>query len=160
MGFGGIPDSLLKCLHNHKDLSVSSEMMSDGVVELMQRGVINNRYKAFHPGKTTCTFMLGTQKLYDFVHDNPAVLSFDVSETNHPIRIAQNPKMCAINAALEIDLTGQVTAESLGHLHYSGVGGQVDFLTGAAMSKQGKPIIVLSSQTNKGISRIVSQVNR
>ena len=159
MGVGPVPDSVLKCLENHKDLSIASEMISDGVVTLIEKGVVTNRYKKFYPGATTCTFILGTRKLYDFVNGNPNVLSFDVSITNDPAQIRRNPKMCAINAALEIDLTGQVCADSLGSLHYSGVGGQLDFLRGAALSPQGKPILVLPSQTSQGISRIVSTVS-
>ena len=159
MGVGPIPDSVLKCLENHKDLSIASEMISDGVVTLIEKGVITNRYKKFYPGATTCTFALGTRKLYDFIDDNPNILAFDVSLTNDPAQIRRNPKMCAINSALEIDLTGQVCAESLGTVHYSGVGGQLDFLRGAALSPHGKPILVLPSQTSKGISRIVSTVS-
>ncbi|CAF3511118.1 unnamed protein product [Adineta steineri] len=156
MGVGAVPDCVLNSLQNHKDLSIASEMISDGVVPLIQNGVINNRYKKFHPGHTTCTFILGTKKLYDFVDDNPNILLFDVAVTNDPARIRQNPKMCSINSAIEIDLTGQVCAESLGSTHYSGVGGQMDFMRGAALSQHGKPIIVLPSQTSKGISRIVN----
>lgn len=156
MGIGTIPDCVLKCLENHKDLSIASEMISDGVVALIEKGVVTNRYKKFYPGTSTCTFILGTKKLYDFVDDNPTVLSFDVSLTNDPAQIRRNPKMCAINSAIEIDLTGQVCADSLGSSHYSGVGGQMDFMRGAALSEHGKPILVLPSQTSKGISRIVS----
>jgi 4-hydroxybutyrate CoA-transferase len=158
MGVGAVPDSVLKCLDNHKDLSIASEMISDGVMTLIKKGVVTNRYKKFHPGTTTCTFMLGTRKLYDFVDDNPNVLAFGCEITNDPSRIRENPKMCAINSALEIDLTGQVCAESLGSVHFSGVGGQMDFMHGAALSKYGKPIIVLPSQTSKGVSRIVNTV--
>ncbi|CAF2795935.1 unnamed protein product [Rotaria sp. Silwood2] len=156
MGIGTIPDCVLKSLEDHKDLSIASEMISDGVMTLMELGVVTNRYKNFHPGITTCTFILGTKKLYDFVNDNPNIFAFDVGITNDPARIRQNPKMCAINAAIEVDLTGQVCAESLGTMHYSGVGGQVDFMRGAALSEKGKPILVLPSQTSKGISRIVN----
>jgi acyl-CoA hydrolase len=159
MGIGAIPDSVLKCLENHKDLSIASEMISDGVMALLEKGIVTNRYKKFHPGKTTCTFILGTKKLYDFVDDNPNILAFDVSLTNDPAQIRRNPKMCAINSALEMDLTGQVCAESLGSIHYSGVGGQMDFMRGAALSEHGKPILVLPSQTSKGVSRIVSTVS-
>ena len=121
----------------------------------MEKGVITNRYKNFHPGFTTCTFALGTRKLYDFMDDNPNILAFDVGITNDPAQIRQNPNMCAINAALEIDITGQVCADSLGLMHYSGVGGQMDFIRGASLSEGGKAIIALPSVTNKGISRIV-----
>jgi len=159
MGIGAIPDTVLKCLENHKDLSIASEMISDGVMTLIKKGVVTNRYKNFHPGTTTCTFILGTRKLYDFVHDNPSVLSLDVGITNDPAQIRQNYKMCAINSALEIDLTGQVCADSLGSMHYSGVGGQMDFMRGAALCQYGKPILVLPSQTSKGVSRIVNTVS-
>ena len=159
MGVGAVPDSVLKCLENHKDLSIASEMISDGVMTLIEKGVVTNRYKTFHPGTTTCTFIMGTRKLYNFVDDNPNILSFGTDITNDPARISQNPKMCSINSALEIDLTGQVCAESLGSAHYSGVGGQMDFMYGAALSKQGKPILVLPSQTSKGVSRIVNTVS-
>ncbi|CAF1234114.1 unnamed protein product [Adineta steineri] len=158
LGIGPIPNSILTCLDNHKDLSIATEVLSDGVIPLLENGVITNRYKHFHPGKTTCTFILGTKKLYDFVNDNPNVLSLDVSVTNDPAQIRRNPRMCAINSALEIDLTGQICADSLGTMQYSGVGGQMDFMRGAGLSKHGKPIIALPSQTPKGISRIVNML--
>lgn len=145
-------------LNNHKDLSIATEMLSDGFLPLLERGVITNRYKKLHPGKTTCTFILGTKQLYDFVDDNPHVFALDVSSTNDPALIRQNQRMCAISSALEIDLTGQICSDSLGTMQYSGVGGQLDFMRGAALSKDGKPITVLPSQTNKGISRIVNTV--
>ncbi|CAF4277240.1 unnamed protein product [Rotaria socialis] len=156
MGIGTIPDCVLKCLENHKDLSIASEMISDGVMNLIQKGVVTNRYKKFHPGITTCTFILGTRKLYDYVNDNPNIFAFDVGITNDPTQIRQNRKMCAINAAIEVDLTGQVCADSMGQMHYSGVGGQMDFMRGAALSHEGKPILVLPSQTTNGVSRIVN----
>jgi 4-hydroxybutyrate CoA-transferase len=158
LGVGPIPDAVLMCLDNHKDLSIATEMLSDGIMALLQKGVITNQYKKFHPGKSTCTFILGTKQLYDFVDDNPSILALDVDKTNDPAEIRRNPRMCAINSALEIDLTGQVCADSLGTMQYSGVGGQMDFMRGAALSKHGKPIIVLPSQTSKGISRIVNTV--
>jgi len=139
-------------------LSIATEMLSDGVLPLIERGVITNKYKSLHSGKTTCTFMLGSRKFYDFVDDNPNILSLDVSITNDPALIRRNSRMCAINSALEIDLTGQICADSLGTMQYSGVGGQMDFMRGAALSEQGKPIIVLPSQSSKGISRIVNTV--
>ena len=153
MGIGTVPDCVLKCLENHQDLSIASKMISDGVMTLIEKGVVTNRYKKFHPGTTTCTFILGTKKLYDFVNDNPNILVFSVEITNDPTEIRRNPQMCAINSALEIDLTGQVCADSLGSTHYSGVGGQMDFMRGAALSQHGKPILVLPSQTSKGVSR-------
>ena len=158
MGIGPIPDSVLSCLENHKDLSVATEVLSDGAMTLLEKGVVTNRYKKFHPGKSTCTFILGSKALYDFVDDNPNILALDVVTTNDPALIRQNPRMCAVNSALEIDLTGQICADSLGTMQYSGVGGQMDFMRGAALSEQGKPIIVLPSQTSKGISRIVNTV--
>jgi 4-hydroxybutyrate CoA-transferase len=145
-------------LENHKDLSIATEMISDGVMTLMEKGIVTNRYKKLHPGHSTCTFILGTRRLYDFVDDNPSILALDVTSTNDPAQIRRNPRMCAINSALEIDLTGQICAESLGTTHYSGVGGQLDFMRGAALSEGGKPISVLPSQTSKGISRIVNTV--
>lgn len=159
LGLGPIPDSILMALNSHKDLSIATEMLSDGVLPLIEQGVITNRYRKFYPGKTTCTFMLGSKKLYDFVDDNPNVLSLDVSITNDPAQIRRNPRMCAINSALEIDLTGQICADSLGTMQYSGVGGQMDFMRGAALSKGGKPIVVLPSQSSKGASRIVNTVS-
>ncbi|CAF3716725.1 unnamed protein product [Rotaria socialis] len=123
MGIGTIPDCVLKCLENHKDLSIASEMISDGVMNLIQKGVVTNRYKKFHPGITTCTFILGTRKLYDYVNDNPNIFAFDVGITNDPTQIRQNRKMCAINAAIEVDLTGQLkegagVTTSRAHVHY------------------------------------------
>ena len=158
MGIGPIPDSVISCLENHRDLSIATEMLSDGVMTLLEKGIVTNRYKKFHPGKSTCTFILGSKALYDYVDDNPDILALDVATTNDPAQIRRNPRMCAINSALEIDLTGQICADSLGTMQYSGVGGQMDFLRGAALSKQGKPIIVLPSQTSKGVSRIVNTV--
>ena len=158
LGLGPVPHSILMCLHNHKDLSIATEVLSDGILPLIEEGVITNRYKKLHPGKTTCTFILGTKQLYDFVNDNPNVLALDASITNDPAQIRRNPRMCAINSALEVDLTGQICADSLGTMQYSGVGGQMDFMRGAALSEGGKPIIVLPSQTSKGISRIVNTV--
>ena len=134
-------------------------MLSDSVIPLLENGIVTNQYKKFHPGKTTCTFMLGTKNFYNFVDDNPNIFSLDASMTNDPAQIRQNPRMCAINSALEIDLTGQICSDSLGTIQYSGVGGQMDFMLGAALSKDGKPIIVLPSQTSTGISRIVNTVH-
>lgn len=140
-------------------MSIATEVLSDAIIPLLQSGVVNNRYKNFHPGKTTCTFMLGTKKLYDFVHDNPNIFALDVTTTNDPALIRQNARMCAINSALEIDLTGQICADSLGTMQYSGVGGQLDFMRGASLSEHGKPIIVMPSQTSKGATRIVNTVS-
>jgi 4-hydroxybutyrate CoA-transferase len=159
IGVGPIPDCVLSYLGNHKDLSIATEVLSNGAIDLLEKGVINNRYKKFHPGKTTCTFILGTKSLYDYVDDNPNVLALNVVTTNDPAQIRQNPRMCAINSALEIDLTGQICADTLGTRQYSGVGGQMDFIQGAALSQHGKPIIVLSSRTSTGLSRIVNTVS-
>lgn len=145
-------------LNNHKDLSIATEMVSDGIIPLIEKGVITNKYKTFHPGRTTCTFILGTKKLYKFVDDNPNILALDVTSTNDPSQIRHNPRMCSISSAIEIDLTGQICSDTLGTMQYSGVGGQMDFMRGAALSEGGKPIVVLASQTSKGISKIVNTV--
>jgi len=159
MGIGGIPDAVLQYLGDKKHLGVHTELFSDGVIDLVNRGVITNEAKTLHPGKIIAGFVLGTQALYDFIHDNPIVELHPSEYVNDPFRIAQNDKMVSINSALEIDLTGQVCADSIGHRFYSGVGGQVDFVRGAARSKGGKPIIALPS-TAKGdsISKIVWQL--
>lgn len=158
IGIGPIPDAILASLNNHKDLGIATEILSDSVIPLLEKGIVTNRYKTFYPGKTTCTFILGTKELYDFVDDNPNILALDASSTNDPAQIRQNPRTCAITSALEIDLTGQICSDSLGTMQYSGVGGQMDFMRGAALSKYGKPIVVLPSQTSKGVSRIVNTV--
>ncbi|CAF1672918.1 unnamed protein product, partial [Adineta ricciae] len=160
LGIGPIPNSILDCLNHHRELSIATEVLSDGVIPLLESGVVTNRYKTFHPGKTTCTFILGTRKLYDFVNDNPNILALDVTMTNDPAQIRRNPRMCAINSALEIDLTGQICADSLGTMQYSGVGGQLDFMRGAGLSYHGKPIITIPSQTSKGVSRIVNTLKQ
>jgi len=155
MGIGGIPDAVLRCLHNHKDLGVHTEMCSDGIIELIKKDVINNKYKKIHPGKTVSSFALGSKKLYDFINDNPAFAFLVINYVNDPHVIRRNKKMIAINSAIEIDITGQVCSDSIGTYQYSGVGGQMDFMRGAALSEGGKPIIALPSRTTKGISRIV-----
>ncbi|MDO8971790.1 MAG: acetyl-CoA hydrolase/transferase C-terminal domain-containing protein [Saprospiraceae bacterium] len=155
MGIGSIPDAVLRSLGNHKDLGVHTEMFSDGLVDLMESGVVTNRYKKIHPGKTVTAFALGTRRLYDFVDDNPAVAFLDVDYVNEASVIRRNKRVVAINSAIEIDFTGQVCADSIGTYHYSGVGGQMDFMRGAALSEGGKPIIALSARTAKGIPRIV-----
>jgi acyl-CoA hydrolase len=156
MGIGSIPDAVLKCLTNHKDLGVHTEMCSDGIVDLIERDVINNKLKRIHPNKTVTGFALGTRKLYDYVDDNPAFQFLDIDYVNDPHVIRRNPKMVAINSAIEIDITGQVCSDSIGTYQYSGVGGQMDFMRGAALSEGGKPIIAIPSRTAKGIGRIVS----
>jgi acyl-CoA hydrolase len=155
MGIGAIPDAVLRCLGNHKDLGVHTEMFSDGIIDLFEKDVINNRYKQIHPNKTVTAFALGTGKLYDYVDDNPAFQFLDIDYVNDPHVIRRNNKMVAINSAIEIDITGQVCADSIGTYQYSGVGGQMDFIRGAALSEGGKPIIALPSRTAKGIPRIV-----
>ena len=155
MGIGTIPDAVLKCLHNHKDLGIHTEMLSDGVIDLITKDIINNKYKGTHLNKTITSFCFGTRRLYDFVDNNPSISFMDVAHVNNPIIILQNKKMTAINSAIEIDLTGQVCADSIGSYQYSGIGGQMDFMRGAALSEGGKPIIAISSRTKKGIPRIV-----
>lgn len=155
-GIGGIPDAVLLALSHHKDLGVHTEMFSDGLIELIQSGVVNNERKTLHPHKVISGFVLGTRKLFDFIHDNPIFEFHPTSYTNDPFVIAQNDRMVAINSALEVDLTGQVCADSIGHLPYSGIGGQVDFIRGAARSKGGLPIIALPATARDGtVSRIV-----
>ncbi|UPK72605.1 acetyl-CoA hydrolase/transferase family protein [Chitinophaga filiformis] len=155
LGIGGIPDQVLKNLSNHKNLGLHTEMLSDGVIPLIESGVINNSQKKLNTGKSVTSFMVGTRKLYDFVNDNPALRVMDISYVNDTSIIRQNPKVTAINSAIEIDLTGQVCADSIGTYQFSGIGGQMDFIRGASLSEGGKPIIALPSVTNKGISRIV-----
>ncbi len=154
MGIGTIPDAVLKCLHNHKDLGVHTEMISDGIVDLVANDVINNKYKGTHLNRTITSFAFGTRKLYDYIDDNPAFEFMDVEHVNYPINIMKNKKMVAINSAIEIDLTGQVCADSIGTYQFSGIGGQMDFMRGAALSEGGKPIIAISARTKKGIPRI------
>jgi 4-hydroxybutyrate CoA-transferase len=159
MGIGGIPDAVLQYLGGKKDLGVHTELFSDGIIELVARGIITNEAKTLHPGKIISGMILGTQQLYEFVHDNPVVEMHPTEYVNDPFRIAQNDKMISINSAIEVDLTGQVCADSIGHKFYSGVGGQVDFVRGAARSKGGKPNVALPSTTkNDTISRITWQL--
>ena len=155
MGIGTIPDAVLKCLHNHKDLGVHTEMISDGIVDLVVNDVINNKYKGTHSNRTITSFAFGTRKLYDYIDDNPSFAFMDVEHVNYPINIMKNKNMVAINSAIEIDLTGQVCADSIGTFQFSGIGGQMDFMRGAALSEGGKPIIAISSRTKKGVPRIV-----
>lgn len=155
MGIGSIPNSVLSHLEDHKDLGIHTEMFSDGVLPLVEKGVINGRNKKIVRNKIVTTFAMGTQPLYDFIDDNPMVSIMDVSFTNDPYNIARNPKVCAINSALQVDLSGQVCADSIGTMMYSGVGGQIDFINGASMSEGGRSIIAMSSCTNKGVTKIV-----
>lgn len=156
MGIGSIPDAVLKSLTNHKDLGVHTEMCSDGIIDLFEKDIINNKYKQIHPNKVVTAFALGTRRLYDYVDDNPAFQFLDIDYVNDPHVIRRNNKMVAINSAIEIDITGQVCADSIGTYQYSGVGGQMDFIRGSALSEGGKPIIALPSRTAKGVSRIVA----
>jgi acetyl-CoA hydrolase len=159
MGIGGIPDAVLRRLTNHKNLGIHTELFSDGVMEMIEYGVITNAAKNLHPGKVVAGFVLGSQKLYHFIDDNP-VFEFRPTEyVNDPFIIAQNDRMVSINSALEVDLTGQVCADSIGPKFYSGVGGQVDFVRGASRSKGGKSFIALpSTAKHDTISRIVPQL--
>lgn len=159
MGIGAVPDAVLRYLGDHRDLGVHTEMFSDGVVPLVEKGVITNAYKVVEPGKLVTTFVLGTRRVYDFVDDNPLVSFRDVSWVNDTAVIRKNPQMVAINSAIQVDLTGQVCADSIGTLQYSGIGGQMDFMRGAALSHGGKAIIAMPSTTRKGISRIVPMLN-
>ena len=155
MGIGAIPDAVLGELKGHKNLGVHTEMFAEGVIDLVESGVVNNLYKRFLPGKILTSFVMGTRRLYDFVDDNPSVSFMDASVTNDIHYIGSNPGVTAINSAIEVDITGQVCADSVGTRMISGVGGQVDFERGAAMSKGGLPIICLPSTSKKGESRIV-----
>ena len=155
LGIGNIPNAVLGLLGNHKDLGIHTEMFSDGIISLYEKGVITGKFKKKHPGKIVSSFVFGTKKIYDFIDDNTGILLLDCSYTNNPHIIAQNPKVVAINSAVEIDLTGQVCSDSIGSRIYSGVGGQMDFIRGAAISFGGKPIIALTSKTSKGESKIV-----
>ena len=157
-GIGAIPDAVLQSLHNHKDLGVHTEMFSDGLIDLCEKGIINNKFKRIHPNKTVTGFALGTKKLYDYVDDNPAFAFLDIDYVNETSVIRRNPKVIAINSAIEVDITGQVCADSIGCYQFSGVGGQMDFMRGAALSEKGKPIIALPSRTDKGLARIVSML--
>lgn len=158
MGIGSIPDAVLKSLTNHKDLGIHTEMCSDGLVDLFENDIINNKYKKIHPNKAVIGFALGTRRLYDYVDDNPAFQFLDIDYVNDPHVIRRNNKMIAINSAIEIDITGQVCSDSIGTYQFSGVGGQMDFMRGAALSEGGKPIIALPSRTAKGVSRIVAML--
>jgi acyl-CoA hydrolase len=155
LGIGSIPDQVLKNLNGHKNLGLHTEMFSDGIIELINNGVINNSQKKLNRDRSVTSFITGTRKLYDFVDDNPAIRVMNISYVNDTSIIRQNPKATAINSAIELDLTGQVCADSIGTYQYSGIGGQMDFMRGASLSEGGKPIIALPSQTQKGISRIV-----
>jgi acyl-CoA hydrolase len=160
MGIGAIPDAVLASLSNHKELGVHTEMFSDGIIPLIETGVITNQHKKKHRGKTVTSFLLGSRKLYDFVDDNPSIAVLGIDYVNDTAVIRTNPKVTAINSAIEVDITGQVCSDSIGAYHYSGVGGQMDFIRGASLSEGGKPIIALPSATSKGESRIVSSLKQ
>jgi 4-hydroxybutyrate CoA-transferase len=156
MGIGGIPDGVLSYLHDKKDLGVHTEMFSDNMVELVEKGVINGAKKTIHNGKVVASFLLGTRPLFNYVHNNPVIELHPTEYVNDPFVIAQNAKMVALNSALQIDITGQVCSDSIGTSIYSGFGGQVDFIRGAAHSKGGKPVIAVPSTAKEGkLSRIV-----
>lgn len=154
MGIGSIPNAVLLSLTDHKDLGIHTEMCSDGVIDLIEKGVITNKYKNIRPNIAVTSFALGSRRLYDFVDDNPSFHFLDISFVNDPHLIRRIDKMIAINSAIEIDLTGQICSDSIGTYQYSGIGGQMDFMRGAAISDGGKPIIAIPSRTKKGVPRI------
>lgn len=161
IGVGKMCDAVLRYLGNHKDLGIHSEMITDSIMELIKKGVVTNRRKTFHPGKTVASFCVGSKALYDFVHCNPHMGFYPSEYVNSPANIARNDNMVSINSAIEVDLTGQIVSDSIGHLFYSGIGGQVDFSRGASMSNGGKPIIALPSTAKNGtVSRIVAHLSQ
>jgi acyl-CoA hydrolase len=155
MGIGAIPDAILGALRGHKDLGIHTEMCSNGIIDLVQQGVVTNAFKKKQRGKVATAFAFGTRRLYDLVDDNPFFAFLDAQYVNDTKVIRENPNVVAVNSAIEVDLTGQVCADSIGTYQYSGVGGQMDFMRGAALSEGGKPIIALCSTTNRGASKIV-----
>ena len=155
MGIGVIPNAVLKLLTNHKNLGLHTEMFSDGVIDLILKDVINSNHKGVNEGRALATFLMGSKRLYDYVDDNPFIEMRSADYVNDVVNIRKNPKMVAINSAIEVDLTGQVCADSIGSRMYSGVGGQMDFIRGASLSDGGKAIIALPSTTKKGLNRIV-----
>ena len=161
LGIGGIPNAALKAMHDKKDLGIHTEMVSDAIIEAMEKGVVTGAKKTLHPNKAVATFLFGSKKVYEFAHDNPAFEVHPVDYTNHPSIVAKNDKMVAINSAIEVDLSGQVCSDSIGTRIYSGFGGQVDFIRGAAQSRGGKPIIALPATTKDGeTSKIVSYLKQ
>jgi acyl-CoA hydrolase len=156
VGIGAVPDAVLASLKNHRELGIHTEMFSDGIIPLIESGVVTNQHKRKHRGKTVTSFLLGSRKLYDFVDDNPSIIALNINYVNDTAVIRTNPKVAAINSAIEVDITGQVCSDSIGTYHYSGVGGQMDFVRGAALSEGGKPIIAMPSISKKGESRITS----
>ena len=159
MGIGAIPDSVLKFLHGKRNLGIHSELFSEGVIELVEKGIINNAAKTLHPGKIVAGFVLGTKRLYDWIDDNPMIEMHRSEYVNDPFVISQNDRMVAINSAIEVDLTGQVCADSIGPKLYSGVGGQLDFIYGSSRSKGGVPIIAMPSTSTLRDGTIVSKIN-
>jgi 4-hydroxybutyrate CoA-transferase len=160
VGIGAIPNAVLARLVNKRDLGIHSEMLSDGVIDLIEGGVITNRLKSVHPGRSVTSFVAGTKRLFEFINDNALVEFHPCDRTNDTALIRKNDKAVAINSALQIDLTGQVCADSIGHRIYSGIGGQMDFMRGAALSRGGKPILALPSTAAKGnLSRIAIELN-
>lgn len=158
MGIGSIPNAIALALSDRRNLGIHTEMWSDGALSLLEKGVVTNALKKVHRGKTVSGFLFGTQKLYDYVNDNPSVIQLEIDYVNNPTTIARNPKVVAINSAVEVDLTGQVCADSVGHRIISGVGGQMDFMRGAALSKGGKPLIAMRSTCKNGTSKIVNSL--
>ncbi|MEK2646209.1 acetyl-CoA hydrolase/transferase family protein [Bdellovibrio sp. BCCA] len=158
VGIGNIPDAVLNFLKDRRHLGLHTEMWSDGALELIKSGVVDNSRKKVYAGRSVSGFVIGSRELYSYVDDNPAVIQLDIEYVNNPSIISRNPKVTAINSAVEIDLTGQVCADSIGSRIISGVGGQMDFMRGAAMSEGGRSIIAVSSRTRKGISRIVPRL--
>jgi 4-hydroxybutyrate CoA-transferase len=159
LGIGAIPDAVLLFLKEKNDLGIHTEMFSDGVVELAEAGVITNKKKTLHPGKSVATFLMGTRRLYDYVDNNPAVAMYPVEYVNDPYVIAQNDNLVSINSCVQIDIQGQVVSTSAGLRQISGVGGQIDFVRGANMSKGGRAIMAMPSMTNKGVSKIVTMLD-
>jgi acyl-CoA hydrolase len=156
LGIGGIPDAVLAALAGRRDLGIHTEMVSDGVMEAIENGIVTGSKKTFHPYKVVITFALGSDRLYEFIDNNPVIEAHPTDYVNHPFNVARNDNMIAINSAIEVDITGQVCSDSIGTFIYSGFGGQVDFIRGAAHSKGGKPIIALPSTAKDGeMTRIV-----
>lgn len=156
IGVGGIPNAVLSALHSHKNLGIHTEAVTEGMIPLIECGAVNNSLKTLFRGKTVGSLAIGTRKLYDFMDNNPSLIMKDCAYTNNPLIIAQNPKMCSVNAAIEVDLSGQVCADSIGTRIFSGVGGQNDFMFGSSLSEGGKTFIALTSMTAKGQSKITS----
>lgn len=160
MGIGSIPDATLSFLTSHRDLGIHTEMFSEGIIDLVESGIVTGAHKRVLPHKIVGSFLMGSRRLYDFVHDNPSVMMLESSFVNDTAIIRQNPRVTAINSAIEVDITGQVCADSIGIRHYSGIGGQMDFMRGATLSEGGKAIIAMPSTTATGVSRIVAILNQ